>query len=1500
MFFRFRQVSFTALLLILLLQLVFSPLLLSLNLGQKEQAIADKKGSFTPKNEPFFVGQKEAKPHQYSALARELKRVAQAQPEAVKPAVVDELKQSIQKEMDVAKQAGAPLLRRLEYENWLKEQVRQIDPNPSFTEKTLGVINSGLVSVGSVFSKDDDSVAPAPKETILIPAKPSTFKFSDIEVKVQTLVPPADLAGFARKDLALVSMFKKARQAFASLWQASPVLAQEQSGLPALADVKADVSEVIIDSSIESLAAELNYNPVALTNYVRSNVKYEPYFGAQKGSVGCLRQLLCNDVDTASLTIALLRASGIPGRYKHSFVRVPVAQLKTLLGVDQVKTVYVALTNAGLSPKLVNTSIPEGAGIDTVDLESETQLALEWTWAESYLEYDERGGNISFASTKDAIAGFVDDVSLRVYLSAFPKKQWLAIDSILNRSITRTRNAIAADSAGIDAKQFWLNYYQYQGTSAPVAKFLADINNSVNSSFSLTANKNNYDILPPALPYSIVPSADNNGGTTVLTAPYSVLPAAWRQTVVISLKSQDNSQTFLNKTFFASEINNQPVYLRYNGATQTDADVIASYGGLASTPAPLVQIVPYLEFAGQLQSGSLGLPIHIGDTLVLETALSGNGAVIQASQKFSIAGNEEGIFIAFSSIAPDANLDNLNESGLLAQGTAALARKYLQRLQTARNTLSDSLDYTAVFKFMRAIVTQNRSLNTFEGFPATFDFSGLTMDAATDVNDYSRRDNYKNHRDYFRLVFGLEASRYEGQLFTDVAGLDGISTVSGLQYAYAHPETYTVRTITSANQGEIVGLNISPNVKQQITNAVAAGATAVVPDKNIVKGNFQGILYALLKADGTGQYAIGEQVVNGGYTSDHYEIINVLINGQQYAQFINRDQANPDNFIYQDEKPDSPARTCRIPKTTFLDIANNEGWQESYGLPCLKEQYNFGAHDYTFIMTLNAAKFKSTTDSVNYWRTNSFMRAQIALSVPMANVATHNLFPYWGTYVYENKASKKMAIYNPQQLIAHTVEGKIYEKYVGASKVIDQYVPALLGYPKGNQGATNAYTPSGTEGNYQQFTNGTAYQITKNFWYDDIYIVIAGIEARHNSLNGTTGMGFPLDDPQKSFGQANTIFQNFENGEKITYTLDTHITTVADTAQKISFTRLLSAKEWREFAEGVQDAFFDIGIYGVGVNLAAGASLAYVKPFIEKLALKLGKKAATKVVIRFVPLAGWAFAGITTGLAAYDNAILADACSQDPDTDVNSEGEPPAYYCGRLTANTAAFAIGATLGAAKRSGKINLFGVRTDVALEGKALLNSRIKTGIQFIRVQNAMQDNPLTRTAALEAIKKIGASNIDDLLNDATLLNKFFASLHTSTFVGNSQKIITRKHTFSGIVENGEAKGFHHYRSRGPNTDIIPGTKTPVDQYGVYEAYVKIEGVNKVDISSFFPDNMPEEEVERIVNKAYAKILSNKSLAKVDPNRNVYKALVDDFDIRMFLDNNDKFTSTYPQYRP
>ncbi|MFH1533851.1 MAG: hypothetical protein ABID64_02875, partial [Nitrospirota bacterium] len=156
--------------------------------------------------------------------------------------------------------------------------------------------------------------------------------------------------------------------------------------------------------------------------------------------------------------------------------------------------------------------------------------------------------------------------------------------------------------------------------------------------------------------------------------------------------------------------------------------------------------------------------------------------------------------------------DGLNDnSEILLEGNTGLAWKYIREVEEDSRLLSGALDYEYNLEFFRAVVTQNRVLAEVGGVPTTFDFEGLTIDASLYINDYSNRGNFREHQEDFRLLLGENASYYEGQLFTDVAGLEGISTVTGLQYAYANPGIYTVYTIDSSNETVIDTLALSAN-----------------------------------------------------------------------------------------------------------------------------------------------------------------------------------------------------------------------------------------------------------------------------------------------------------------------------------------------------------------------------------------------------------------------------------------------------------------------------------------------------------------------------------------------------------------------------------------------------------------------------------------------------------------------------------------------------------------
>src|SRR5690606_20293409 len=95
------------------------------------------------------------------------------------------------------------------------------------------------------------------------------------------------------------------------------------------ADALAPLSNVILLK-----AKELDYDPVRIFNFVQQHVAMRWYVGAMQGAERTLLLGSGNDVDSASLLVALLRAASIPARYETGIVRLPSASLKMLAGID--------------------------------------------------------------------------------------------------------------------------------------------------------------------------------------------------------------------------------------------------------------------------------------------------------------------------------------------------------------------------------------------------------------------------------------------------------------------------------------------------------------------------------------------------------------------------------------------------------------------------------------------------------------------------------------------------------------------------------------------------------------------------------------------------------------------------------------------------------------------------------------------------------------------------------------------------------------------------------------------------------------------------------------------------------------------------------------------------------------------------------------------------------------------------------------------------------------
>lgn len=127
--------------------------------------------------------------------------------------------------------------------------------------------------------------------------------------------------------------------------------------------------EDAVSPEIQALADKLDNDPAKIYWWVRENVRYEPYFGAMQGAEQTLVSRMGNDIDTASLLVSLLRASGYPSRYVYGEASATRDETFMLLGVNSVQEALRLMWGAGIPSEF------DGYG-----------FVIERVWVETYVQ----------------------------------------------------------------------------------------------------------------------------------------------------------------------------------------------------------------------------------------------------------------------------------------------------------------------------------------------------------------------------------------------------------------------------------------------------------------------------------------------------------------------------------------------------------------------------------------------------------------------------------------------------------------------------------------------------------------------------------------------------------------------------------------------------------------------------------------------------------------------------------------------------------------------------------------------------------------------------------------------------------------------------------------------------------------------------------------------------------------------------------------------------------
>ncbi|NQU77451.1 hypothetical protein HQ544_02020, partial [Candidatus Falkowbacteria bacterium] len=516
-------------------------------------------------------------------------------------------------------------------------------------------------------------------------------------------------------------------------------------------------------------------------------------------------------------------------------------------------------------------------------------------------------------------------------------------------------------------------------------------------------------------------------------------------------------------------------------------------------------------------------------------------------------------------------------------GNVGLAREYLKTIEEDSRLLAGAYDHSYNIIFTRAVVTQNRILSEVEGVPTTFEFKGLTIDGTIFVSDYSNRDNWEEFRRDFHLLAGLNASFYEAEIFEEIAGLESISTVRGLQYAYARPDEYTVHIIDASNSGEIDGLDLSENTKANMRAEVALGKEIITPDKFVETGNWRGLFYISLAEDGTAQYAIGEQVLsNGGWTtSELLQYIYVDEDEKGRQGFLR--QFEEESFYYEDSKSvKSDEVMCRITDAEYNAVTGGSDWSSTFGYPCNIGSVSFGEVDHAYIQASNAAHFYRE-GWYDYWTTTSRIKQKINSYIAekksldsedlnylkSGNTYTFRFSPTLGTYVQsicEDKPIltfwflKKCTTLGTVYYSPAGTDGNIYRTRGEILSKLDkdnQVIIKKIGFPVSDEtlGGESELVRGVNNGRYQSFINGEVFGYDPYFIplfsdrspkvLNSVFYTYGLITEVHKLMGRTEGeLGYPLNDARQ--GTDGDIYQTYEGKKEIKYDTTTRLVGVVN------------------------------------------------------------------------------------------------------------------------------------------------------------------------------------------------------------------------------------------------------------------------------------------------------------------------------------------------------------------
>ncbi|MDD2850685.1 MAG: transglutaminase domain-containing protein [Desulfuromonadaceae bacterium] len=654
--------------------------------------------------------------------------------------------------------------------------------------------------------------------------------------------------------------------------------------IPPTAAELAETIDVQLTPEIRAKALELEYKPVKLYEWVRNNIEFVPTWGSIQGANMTLLTKQGNAFDSASLLIALLRASGIHARYVTESVTLPIDKFMNLAGGFTDPMAALDFMSSGGVP---TKALTEGGKV--------THARFEHVYVEAWIHYFPSRGAKHINGKGQIWIPLDPSYKEYTYTNGIDIKSAVPFDSQSFLSQIQS-------TATINEAQGYITGVNSQLTQQAMLDYQTNVQSYIKQNYpNATVGdvlgkkeivKKEYPFLLGTLPYR----------TSIKGSTFNEIPDTYRHKLSFNIKNDtvDLSaydpdavivDTSLNIIKSLPELAGKKITLSYSPATPQDEAVINSFlptphadgtpiqpNELPSQlPAYLINVKPELRIDGQIVA--TGAPVGLGGTNIFTMTFSDPSYGSSQVVNYIDAGVYQAIGLNLGRISQEqlsaitAKLEatkaklqsndfaGLSKDDLIGDVLYTTAMSYHAELGSMNLITAKTMNVIAITLPSETIFATKLKVLTLWGIPRWVQSDGLNMDADYLMQVVKPKDGNSEYAKQYMIGSGTTSSALEHsipeQIFsTSDNPAQGISTVKALKIA--NDQGIPIYTVNQANIATILPqLHVSQEVITDIQNAVNAGKVVTVSKTNISFNGWIGCGYIISDPDtGAGAYMI--------------------------------------------------------------------------------------------------------------------------------------------------------------------------------------------------------------------------------------------------------------------------------------------------------------------------------------------------------------------------------------------------------------------------------------------------------------------------------------------------------------------------------------------------------------------------------------------------------------------------------------------------------------------